>query len=48
MIDIVQEILGIELGQTAYDDIILTGALIIGIMSILIIVQIFKRFLERM
>lgn len=48
MIDIVEDIIGLELGQTAYDDIILTGALILGIMSILIIVQIFKSFLERM
>lgn len=47
MISIVEEIMGITLGDTAYDDILLAGALILGITAILIVVQVFKSFLDR-
>lgn len=47
MIEIVEQIMGITLGDTAYDDIILAGAFILGLTAILIVVQIFKYFIER-
>ena len=47
MIDIIEQIIGISLGETSYDDIIVTGALILGITSILIIIQVFKSILRR-
>lgn len=47
MIDIVEQIIGITLGETSYDDIIVTGALMLGITSILIIIQVFKSILRR-
>ena len=47
MIEIVEQILGITLGETSYDDIIVSGALILGITSILIIIQVFKTILRR-
>lgn len=47
MIEIIEQIMGITLGDTAYDDIILAGALILGLTAILIVVQIFKYFIER-
>lgn len=47
MIEIIEEILGITLGTTSYDDIIVSGALILGITSILIIIQVFKSILRR-
>lgn len=47
MIEIVENILGITLGDTAYDDIILTAGFILGLMSILVVVQVFKYFIER-
>lgn len=45
MIQIVEEILGITLGTTAYDDIIVTGALVLGITSILLFISVFKKFI---
>ena len=48
MISIVEEIIGITLGETPYDDIILTGAFILGLTALLIVVQVFKSFIERM
>lgn len=47
MIEIVEKILGITLGETSYDDIIVSGALMLGITSILIIIQVFKTILRR-
>lgn len=47
MIEIVEQIIGITLGKTSYDDIIVTGALMLGITSILIIIQVFKSILRR-
>lgn len=47
MIEVVEQIMGINLGDTAYDDIILAGAFILGLTAILIVVQIFKYFIER-
>lgn len=47
MIAIVENILGITLGDTAYDDILLAGAYILGLTAILIVVQVFKSFLDR-
>lgn len=47
MITIVEEILGITLGDTAYDDILLAGSYILGLTAILIVVQVFKSFLDR-
>lgn len=47
MIAIVENILGITLGDTAYDDILLAGAYILGLTAILIVVQVFKSFIDR-
>lgn len=47
MISIVEDILGITIGDTAYDDILLAGAYILGLTAILIVVQVFKTFLDR-
>lgn len=47
MIAIVEQILGITLGDTAYDDILIAGAYILGLTAILIVVQVFKSFLDR-
>lgn len=47
MIEITEQILGITLGTTSYDDIIVAGALMLGITSILIVIQIFKTILRR-
>lgn len=47
MIEIVEQIIGITLGDTSYGDIIVTGALMLGITSILIIIQVFKSILRR-
>lgn len=47
MISIVENILGITIGDTAYDDILLAGAYILGLTAILIVVQVFKTFLDR-
>lgn len=47
MIEIIENIIGITLGETSYDDIIVTGALMLGITSILIVIQVFKTILRR-
>lgn len=47
MIEIIEKIIGITYGETSYDDIIVSGALILGITSILLIIQTFKSFLRR-
>lgn len=47
MIEIVELILGIDWGTTSYDDIITAGALMLGIMSILLVVYIFKAIVGR-
>lgn len=47
MIEIAQDILGITLGETSYDDIIMITAVILGVTAILIVVQVFKSFLNR-
>lgn len=46
MITIIEEILGITMGQTAYDDYIVTGAILLGFTSILLIISVFKKFLN--
>lgn len=45
MIQIVEEILGIALGETPYDDLIVTGALMVGITSILLFISVFKKLI---
>lgn len=45
MIEIIEEILGITFGTTAYDDLIVTGALMIGITAILLFISVFKKFI---
>lgn len=47
MIDIVENIIGITMGDTPYDDIILAAAFVLGLTCILIVVQVFKYFIER-
>lgn len=47
MIEIAQEILGITLGETSYDDIIMILAVIIGMTAILVVIQVFKSILNR-
>lgn len=46
MIEIVEQIIGIELGQTCYDDVIVTGALFLGVTAILIFIQILKAIFQ--
>ena len=46
MISVVEQILGISFGETSYDDIIASGALILGITAILVIIQVFKSILR--
>lgn len=46
MIEIVEQIIGIKYGLTSYDDILTIGALILGLMCILIVIYIFKRILK--
>lgn len=46
MINIVEQILGVTFGATSYDDIITSGALLLGITSILLIIYIFKRIIN--
>ena len=46
MIDIIEQILGINFGATSYDDLITSGALLLGITSILLIIYIFKRIIN--
>lgn len=46
MIEIVEQIIGIEFGTTSYDDVITIGALMLGITSILLIIYIFKRIIN--
>lgn len=47
MIDVVELILGYEFGKTSYDDIIAAGALMLGLMSILLVIYIFKAIIRR-
>lgn len=47
MIDIMEQILGYEWGTTSYDDIIAAGALMLGVMSILLVIYIFKAIIRR-
>lgn len=44
---IVENIVGITFGQTAYDDILVAGSYILGLTAILIVVQVFRSLLER-
>lgn len=46
MIQIIEEILGITFGSTAYDDYIVSGAVLIGFTSILLFISVFKKFLN--
>jgi hypothetical protein len=47
MIEIVESILGYDWGTTSYDDIIASGALMLGLMSILLVINIFKSIIRR-
>lgn len=47
MISVLESILGYEFGATSYDDIIASGALLLGIMSILLVINIFKAIIGR-
>lgn len=47
MIEIVEQILGYEFGTTSYDDVIAAGALMLGMMSILLVINIFKHIVGR-
>lgn len=47
MIEIMEQIIGITYGETSYDDILVSGAFILGITSILVIIQIFRSLLKR-
>lgn len=47
MIEIIEQIIGITYGTTSYDDIIVSGSLILGMTSILVIIQIFRSLLKR-
>lgn len=46
MIEIMEQILGYELGTTSYDDIIVTGAMFLGITCILLVLNLFKSFIK--
>lgn len=47
MIEIIEQIIGINYGTTSYDDIIVSGAFILGMTSILVIITIFKSLIKR-
>lgn len=47
MISVMESILGYEFGTTSYDDIIAAGAMMLGVMAILLIVNIFKHICGR-
>lgn len=47
MIDVAEMMLGVELGQTAYDDILLVVAYILGYTAILLIFNLLLGFLRR-
>lgn len=47
MMMIVENITGITYGQTAYDDILIAGAFILGLTAILIVIQVFRSFIDR-
>lgn len=47
MIEVMEQILGYEFGMTSYDDIIASGALMLSIMSILLVINIFKHIVGR-
>lgn len=47
MISVMELILGYEFGKTSYDDIIAAGALMLGVMSILLVINIFKHIIGR-
>ena len=46
MIKIMEQILGYEFGTTSYDDIIVTGAMFLGITCILLVLNLFKSFIK--
>lgn len=46
MIEIMEKILGYEFGATSYDDIIVTGAMFLGITCILLVINLFKSFIR--
>lgn len=47
MISVMESILGYEFGTTSYDDIIAAGALMLGVMAILLVINIFKYVIRR-
>lgn len=47
MIEIMENIIGYTWGTTSYDDIIATGALILGLTCILLVINIMKGILKR-
>lgn len=46
MIEIMEQILGYEFGTTSYDDVIVTGAMFLGITCIMLVINLFKSFLR--
>lgn len=46
MINIMEQIIGYEFGTTSYDDIIVSGALILSITCILLVINLFKSFIK--
>lgn len=46
MIQIIEEILGFTFGTTAYDDYIVSGAVLLGFTSILLVISVFKKFIN--
>lgn len=47
MIEVMEQILGYTWGDTSYDDIIAAGALMLGLMAILLVINIFKWIIGR-
>lgn len=47
MISVMESILGYEFGTTSYDDIVAAGAMMLGVMAILLVINIFKNIIGR-
>lgn len=46
MIDVMELILGYEWGTTSYDDILASGAFVLALSCILLVINIFKSFVR--
>lgn len=46
MIEVMEEILGVTFGMTAYDDYIVTGAILLAFTAILLFISVFKKFIN--